>query len=278
LSQTEQGIEIILIDDHSDTSIGEQLHDRILRSGGKYIRHENNCGLAASRNTAINSASTEWFSFCDDDDQWSIDYAKEMLIKSQLADESIGVILAFNEKDYKACENFFKSYPAISELLEAGITPPVATQMYRTEMLKSVGGYDERVFSGVDHDLWITLASTINPKVAAIYGVDPSVGDSCGCDRITKNETDRRLGIQNSLLIWKPKLEASLGIDFYSYFKRSYMDYLDLTFFIQSIQSKKLLNIIHRLSNLRVVLNFVRFMVHRKRGYCNLFPRYNKNI
>ena len=69
LNQTFQDFEIIVVDDSSVDNTEEVVKgfrdDRI-----RYIRHPNNKGLPAGRNTGIKVASGEYIAFLDDDDEW----------------------------------------------------------------------------------------------------------------------------------------------------------------------------------------------------------------
>lgn len=74
LEQTYTNWELIIIDDCSTDGSGEQalefskLDSRIL-----YFRNPVNCGVAASRNVALDNASGRFVAFLDSDDQWAKD-------------------------------------------------------------------------------------------------------------------------------------------------------------------------------------------------------------
>jgi glycosyltransferase involved in cell wall biosynthesis len=69
LRQTYRDIEVIVVDDGSPDNTGEvvaAIRDERVR----YMRHERNKGLPATRNTGIRAASGEYVAFLDDDDEW----------------------------------------------------------------------------------------------------------------------------------------------------------------------------------------------------------------
>lgn len=69
LNQTVQDIEIIVVDDASP----DDTETAVLSVGSsrvRYIRHDNNRGLPASRNTGIHAARGKFIAFLDDDDEW----------------------------------------------------------------------------------------------------------------------------------------------------------------------------------------------------------------
>lgn len=70
--QTYEPIELVVVDDHSDTPARRQLAHL---SGDEFhamecIRHETNRGANAARNTGIQAASGKYIAFLDDDDTW----------------------------------------------------------------------------------------------------------------------------------------------------------------------------------------------------------------
>ncbi len=69
LAQTLQDFEIIVVDDASADDTQEvvgNLDDGRIR----YIRHEINKGVAATRNTGVLNSKGKYIAFLDDDDEW----------------------------------------------------------------------------------------------------------------------------------------------------------------------------------------------------------------
>jgi len=233
LGQTESRIEILLVDDCSPLLIPPRFAKKITDAGAQYYRHTVNRGLAAARNTAIKNAEGRFFSFCDDDDLWLADAATKLLTPLRAADSTATIAIALPS----AGESCFKGRRELSlrELMLLGVTPPVAAQLYKTELIREVGGYDESVRSGVDHDLWISLVSN-NPCVGIVLENCSSVDDDPFAERITTAEASRRAEIKRSLSIWRGKIETVFGADFYQHFCKSYEEYLNLTFLIQAMK------------------------------------------
>lgn len=72
--QTHDPLELVVVDDYSDTPAESVLADLDLDlnrfSDVHCVRHEENRGANAARNTGIRTASGEFIAFLDDDDRW----------------------------------------------------------------------------------------------------------------------------------------------------------------------------------------------------------------
>ena len=274
--------EVIIVDDCSSDPMPASLRSYVDEwENVRYIRHEVNRGLAAARNSAIEYAQGRYFSFCDDDDQWPQGFAFSLVRAADQTPLDVGIVLGFSEENKSVCESFFAKCPTIREVMLQGITPPVGSQLYRTELIRAVGGYDTHIISGVDHDLWISLSKS-NTKVCAIWGAHAIVGAEPDRDRLTTVEERRRKGIASSLELWRPRIEEVFGGEFYRHFCRSYQQYLDYKFFVQSIKRSRYGQALLRALKPQVMAVvatrlFLR-MVGKKTARCNLFPAFRKSV
>lgn len=235
-SQMKEGLEIILVDDSSTTPMPEVVERFIDENNIIYIRHSQNLGLASARNTAIKKASNEYFSFCDDDDTWPPDFAKQLLSVIGKAPITIDMVIGQSLVRYALWKSYLDDYPDLKSLIIKGITPPVGSQLYRTSILKKVNGYDPRVKSGVDHDLWISLAG-LNPRVGICWGHTAFSNKNRTQARMTNQEDIRKSHICSALEIWKPKLINAFNEEFYEHFIKSYLQLLDTNFFFKNIRN-----------------------------------------
>lgn len=94
LNQTVQDIEIIVVDDASP----DDTETAVLSVGSsrvRYIRHESNRGLPASRNTGIHAARGKFIAFLDDDDEWLPEKTAKQLryIQEKDVDAVVGMSL-----------------------------------------------------------------------------------------------------------------------------------------------------------------------------------------
>jgi len=274
-NQTLKDIEVILVDDCSSEQMPEEIKNYISVHHVVYIRHNYNKGLAAARNTAIENASGKYFAFCDDDDKWPVKLAKELVQALQNAPIEVGMSLALEASWYSQCHELFDGYPKLTRLIRQGFTPPVSTQLYRTEILRTIGGYNVDVKSGVDHDLWISLAA-MDPCVVVSWSAPAIVDTNIHSERMTTIEEKRRSKIYDALKIWQPQIIDVFGDDFYDHFCYSYERYLNFKFFIKSVKSKAFIKAVCKLSEkyvlVQVVEKIVRIITNHKQ--CNLFPAY----
>jgi len=92
--QTYDPIELIVVDDSSPTPASE-----VLSSTNEYgfasfeiIRHEENRGPNAARNTGISTADGEYIAFLDDDDRWHPEKVARQVGRFETANPDVGVV------------------------------------------------------------------------------------------------------------------------------------------------------------------------------------------
>jgi len=81
LSQEGAVCHVLIVDDGAEPSIQSQYGDRFPMV--KFIRHKENRGLPASRNTGVKNARTKYLTFLDCDDILEPDFAREMIVACQ---------------------------------------------------------------------------------------------------------------------------------------------------------------------------------------------------
>ncbi len=70
LGQTYKNWEMIIVDDCSTDNTDEIVAPYLIDERIKYIKNLQNCGAAASRNSALREAKGKWVAFLDSDDLW----------------------------------------------------------------------------------------------------------------------------------------------------------------------------------------------------------------
>lgn len=234
ISQTYKNIEIIIVDDASSDGTKEILEKEVLHIDKRirYIRHEYNKGLSKARNTAINFASGKYFTFCDDDDEFTPKFIENM-------------VYLLNANDKHTCAVCGVDYSGkLKDIMYKGHTPPVGSQFYFLEDIKAVNGYNENIKSGVDHDLWLRLSSLSNIKIVSTIQKLTIPNKNLSDERMTLNEQKRISGINDSLQIWKEMISKYYSLEFYEYFKKNYYYFMYRKFIIIKIKNKDYKNII----------------------------------
>lgn len=120
--QTYQNLEILVVDDGSTDLSGKKCDEWSKKDSRIKVKHQENQGLSAARNTAIDVCSGEWITFVDSDDEVDEKYVE--------------ILLGLTEK-YNV---------SISQCLSKDIKLPVRTQ----EKMES-GVMDSRDFLLSDH-------------------------------------------------------------------------------------------------------------------------------
>lgn len=160
LAQTIEDFEIIVIDDAS-TDNTRWVVDRIDDSRIRYLHHESNRGGAAARNSGIEVATGTYIAFLDSDDRW-LPHKLERQIPLLSSQPNVG--LAYS--GYEVVDD-------VGRVIER-VTPRFRGQLYslllrrncmgastvvvRAACLNRIGGFDERLPSCQDWDLWIRCA------------------------------------------------------------------------------------------------------------------------
>jgi glycosyltransferase involved in cell wall biosynthesis len=275
LPRAEFSQEILLVDDCSFEHPPDSIARFIDQHGVRYIRHKRNLGLAAARNSALFESRGRYFSFCDDDDRWPDDLGRALVAAICDGPNDCRMALALHPRHRSSSEGWLGPYPRLRELMQKGVTPPVSSQLYETEMLRSLGGYRPNIRSGVDHDLWISLAA-IDPVVAVCWREPAIVGRGTKEVRMTTQEDERRQRVSDALTIWKPALVDTFSEGFYRHFCQSYQQHLDFGFLLNSIRRRDYAAVVRKATRGSVLRAVLARVVKRMSGRraCAAFPEY----
>lgn len=157
--QTYSRIEIIVVDDGSDQTIDAELF--FLQPEISLVKHEQNKGANAARNTGLKHAHGSWIAFLDSDDTWHPTKIEKML-SHLLSQKKYGVAYCnFNKIKDGSIKDVFKvrkSGDLYSELLQENIVGTVSAPIIKKSILQEVNGFDENLHSAQDWDLWLRIA------------------------------------------------------------------------------------------------------------------------
>ena len=188
LSQTYQDFEVIVVDDGSTDNTRELVagfNDERIR----YVRHEENKGEAAARNTGIKAARCDYIAYQDSDDEWLPEKLARQIELLENASPEVGVIYT----GFWKTENHKRTYVPFSwvsqkngdihkELLKGNfIGSPVV--LIKKECFNKVGLFDERLRNLVDWELWLRISKRYHfrcvdePLAVAHYDSDNASDD-----------------------------------------------------------------------------------------------------
>jgi glycosyltransferase involved in cell wall biosynthesis len=167
--QTYDPIELVVVDDHSTEPAAPIVEQADLTTfhSVQCIRHEQNHGANAARNTGVQAASGEYIAFLDDDDRWD----PEKIAKQVAAferDTDAGLV-------YTGAKKFFDSEnSAHDSTVEVDIPPRVTGDMTKALLCRNVVGtlsavmvrgdiaravpFDERFPSWADLEWYINVS------------------------------------------------------------------------------------------------------------------------
>ena len=159
-------VEVVVVD---DGSIDETATVCKSLTGIKYIRLEENQGVAGARNVGISSSSAEYISFLDDDD---LRVPGSLDVQLAALEESPEIALVYGQAliDGARKELNQDRYPlncptgdVFWHLLTQNFIPSGAT-LFRRSCLKHVGLLNKSIAGVDDWDLWIRISAAYQVK------------------------------------------------------------------------------------------------------------------
>jgi glycosyltransferase involved in cell wall biosynthesis len=168
LSQVDVTFEVVVVDDGSNDQTWAGLaaeQDGRLRS----LRHSASRGVSAARNTAIAAARGEWIAFLDDDDLWAPWKLTRQLEAARRAGSPWaygGAVVVGTGAVPLYAHPLPDAGSIVAELERGNVVPGGPSNVIaRTELVRSLGGFDECLSQGEDWDVWLKLARTAPPAV-----------------------------------------------------------------------------------------------------------------
>ena len=244
LNQSYSNLEVIIIDDCSTDQTDKFIqNEQLFRDKRiRYIRFKENKGLAKGRNRAIKEARGKYFTFCDDDDEFLPDLIESFVKAAESSDEKWCFVCGHRLNDLEGNEldfTYVDEEMLLKDAIKMGYTPPVASQFYHTSLLKRLGGYDEKIKSGVDHDLWLKLSYN-KCKIRFLSDVLSKPNSNNQIVRMTNLFEHRVLNIKESLKIWERNIVENYGKKFFITFSKEYKFYIFKSFMSNYYKSKRI--------------------------------------
>jgi glycosyltransferase involved in cell wall biosynthesis len=162
LRQRDAAVRAVVVDDGStvdtEAAVSAFADDRV-----RVIRHAVPQGVSAARNRGISEATTEWVAFCDDDDLWSPDKLVRQVESARAIQRDwvyAGCVMVNRALEIRGGSSPPGPEGMVAALRRCNAVPAGASNvLVRTDLLRRVGGFDERLTHVPDWDLWLRLAA-----------------------------------------------------------------------------------------------------------------------
>jgi glycosyltransferase involved in cell wall biosynthesis len=176
LGQIDVEVEVIVVDEASSDGTIEAV-ESLGDSRIVLVRHETARGPAMARNAGIERARASWVAFVDDDDLWSPARLAAQLDALAAAPESgwavAGAVVLDGRLRIFATERPPPREETLERLYRFNVIPGGASAVIaRTELVRSLGGFDAGLRIMADWDMWIRLAtaSPLTPVSRPLVG------------------------------------------------------------------------------------------------------------
>lgn len=193
LEQTCGDFEFIIVDDGSTDNSPEIIQRFAVQDSRIVVITKPNTGLSDSLNVGIRQARGEWIARLDADDVCEPSRLEKQLAKARENSDLafIGSGLLIIDENGVALKAY--RYPSRHALLVRNLTtlqkfPPHSSAFYRTDAVRSIGGYRNQLRRAQDCDLWLRLSEL--GQLAAID--EPLVRIRKHSEQISHEESGRR--------------------------------------------------------------------------------------
>ena len=168
LSQTFTNWELIVVDDSPSfyprrTEI-KRMVEGLSRYNVRYIAHDQNFGACKARNTGLSEAQGEYIAYLDDDDEWVSTKLEKQIKKFEQSSKNTaliycGYLTKFPTGGYKTVSLCLQRGKVFDQLILKNFIGGTYFPLIKTEALHEIKGFDERMQSAQDFDVWLRLAS-----------------------------------------------------------------------------------------------------------------------
>jgi glycosyltransferase involved in cell wall biosynthesis len=218
LNQIYKPIEIIIVEDASESNLFnwiENIHDIPI----EYIKNNKNLGLAACRNIGMRKAQGDFIAYLDDDDVWLPSRLEEQvkLILSLKDFEmekggcvQVGIMVLNNRGNVISIGLPVNLGNLKESIILNGVHTFSSSFLFWKNSLIEVGGFDEKIGSGIDDDIWMSLALHgyynfgIQKPLVIVYKDNR--------ESMMLNTEKRIQGLTNYVTKWSPIYRAWYGV------------------------------------------------------------------
>jgi glycosyltransferase involved in cell wall biosynthesis len=160
LAQTESRLEVIVVDDASSDGTADFLGAQAAAdSRVRVLRNSTALGGGGARNAGIAIARAPWVAFLDDDDEWMPEKLARQLRLLVAHPGAVACSASFEQHFPGGRVRHFAvaAAPSLDDLLYDNVLGGASVCVCRRDTLVAIGGFDPRLRSAQDYDLWIRL-------------------------------------------------------------------------------------------------------------------------
>lgn len=167
LGQTFKDWELLIVDDCSTDNTIEIVNDFIKTDSRiKLFKTPTNSGAPAlPKNIGIENSHGEYVAFLDHDDEWLLTkLEKQLAVFENLKNKNIGLVTCFANIKNNSTNNIIFQYHnsyrgnIIKKIVKGCFVFSSSSVMVKSKILKNIGGFDEKLKSSDDWDMWIRIS------------------------------------------------------------------------------------------------------------------------
>ena len=233
LNQSYHDFEVVVVDDASTdetTEVVRKFEDKRI----KYIRHKQNKGAPAARNTGLRVSNSEYIAFLDDDDEWLPEKLEIQITAFKAAQPNVGVIYTAFWRVQNGKKKFFPSSKIkhkqgnLYEQLLNGNFIGLPTVIAKKQCFEKVGLFDECFPRLQDWEFLIRCAQQYH----FIY-IDKPL--------LISYHTDKSISSDHTAFLAALELITGKFSDEFGKYKKSYLKHnlVMVKLFVQSRQTQK---------------------------------------
>jgi len=163
LKQSFQDFEILIIDDASTDATNKVIKE-LNNNRITYYRLDKNSGQCVARNYGIRKAKGTYIAFLDSDDEWLPEKLKLQVDCFKKGEDKLGAVYGHSYKKDMIKNttelnnnNYYRGN--IQNRFMEGFCPPTPSLfLVKKSALEKVNGFDEKLLTFVDIDLWLRLS------------------------------------------------------------------------------------------------------------------------
>jgi glycosyltransferase involved in cell wall biosynthesis len=161
LAQRDVEVRVVVVDDGSEDGTAEAIaraaDDRV-----QVLRNDPSIGVARARNRGLEEVRSGWVAFLDDDDLWAPDKLASQVAAAEAVPGArwvcAGAVTVDEDLRVLAAMHPPPSGPLPAVLTKNRIPGGASGTLVRTELARSVGGFDPGLSNIADWEFWIKLA------------------------------------------------------------------------------------------------------------------------